>query len=216
MKQKPIISVIIPVANNVNLTIKCLDSIRKQTIHGALETIIVDNASTNDTPQKIRQKFPDTEILLQKQNLNFSQAVNVGARSAKGKLLFITNNDVIFETDFFQKLLEFVQKDPQIGVCGGKIITQIQGKNYQDSPAKFSIVTSAISRLKNYQHIQEVDWISGAGLLVKKYVFDLLEGFDENFPFYFEDLDFCLRVRHLGLKIIYIQKRKCITYTRKP
>ena len=109
MKQKPIISVIIPVANNVNLTIKCLDSIRKQAVHGALETIIVDNASTNDTPKKIRQKFPDTEILVQKQNLNFSQAVNIGARSAKGKLLFITNNDVIFETDFFQKLLEFVQ-----------------------------------------------------------------------------------------------------------
>ncbi|MDP2632338.1 MAG: glycosyltransferase [Candidatus Curtissbacteria bacterium] len=206
--QKRQISIIVPVRNNVELTLKYLTSLKKQSIREALEIIIVDNESTDGTPEKIRAKFPGIKILTQKQNLNFSQSVNTGAKASKGKFLFITNNDVTFEPVFFQKLLQFAKSDPQIGVCGGKIITQIGGRNYQDSPAKFSIVTSAISRLKNYQKTQEVDWISGAGLLVKKYVFDLLEGFDENFPFYFEDLDFCLRIKLLGLKIIYFPETK--------
>lgn len=203
------VSIIIPTQNNIDLTLNCLTSIKNQTLpKNQIETIIVDNNSQDKTPKKVKLRFSQVKVLSQKQNLKFSQATNLGAKVARGKYLFISNNDVEFEPDFFEKLLEFAKSDPQIGVLGGKIITKTEGKNYQDSPANISRLTSEIKKLENYQKIQEADWITGAGLLVKKYIFDLLEGFDTNFPFYFEDADFCFRVRNLGMKVLYYPKAK--------
>lgn len=201
------VTIIIPTHNNIDLTLRSLNSIKNQTIsQKQIQTIVVDNNSKDKTVQRIKEKFPKVKILAREQSLKFSESINLGVTVAKGKYLFITNNDVEFEADFFEKILDFAKSDPQIGVLGGKIIIKSNGKNYQDTPAKISMLTSSISRLENYNKVQEVDWITGAGLLVKKYIFDLLEGFDINFPFYFEDLDFCLRVKHLGLKIIYYPK----------
>lgn len=203
------ISIIIPTLNNIELTLKCLASINTQTLpKDKIETIIVDNNSQDKTVQKIKLGFSKVKILVQKQNLKFSQSINLGAKSAHGKYLFISNNDVVFEPNFFESILAFAKSDPQIGVLGGKIITKSEGRNFQQSPANISKLTSRIKRIKNYQKIQEADWITGAGLLVKKYIFDLLEGFDTNFPFYFEDLDFCFRVKNLGLKVIYFPHAK--------
>jgi len=150
--------------------------------------------------------FLKVKILPQKSNLGFAKAINVAAKKAEGYFLFITNNDVTFTPDFFDKLITFANSDPKIGVCGGKITTTMANIKYLDGAANISKLTSRLKKLKNYQKVQEVDWISGSGLLIKRKVFSLLNEFDTNFPFYFEDLDLCLRVKNLGLKVIYYPK----------
>lgn len=201
---RKVLSIIFPTYNNWLLTEKCLESIMNSKFpRESLEVIVVDNNSKDKTVQNIRKNFPDVKILPQKSNLKFSKAINLGAKYTNGDWLFITNNDVTIRPNFFQILINFAEKNPKIGVCGGKIITTSNGQIFFDGPTNISRLTSQLKRLKNYQKTQTVDYISGAGMMIKKEVFSTLHGFDPKFPFYFEDLDFCLRAKKTGYKILY-------------
>src|SRR3989344_7702987 len=159
------ISIIFPTFNNWSLTEQCLRSMNKLIYpKDKTEIIVVDNHSKDQTVVNIKKKFPRVKILPQKTNLGFAKAINVAAKQAKGYFLFITNNDVTFTPDFFDKLITFANSDPKIGVCGGKITTTMANIKYLDGAANISKLTSRLKKLKNYQKVQEVDWISGSGL----------------------------------------------------
>lgn len=203
----PSLTVIFPTFNGFNDTKKCLNSINK--IHyprKKLQIIVVDNHSSDQTPERIRKNFPSIRLIQLGNNFGFARAVNIAAKVARGDLLFITNNDVAFRSDYLEKLVSFILSNPRIGACGGMVITKRFGRKYPDGAANISRFTSQVKRLKNYHQIQEVDFISGSGLLTKRYIFKLLGGFDTKFPFYFEDLDLCLRIKKLGLEVIYYPK----------
>ena len=118
------ISIIFPTFNNWSLTEQCLRSINNLNYpKDKTEIIVVDNHSKDRTVPNIKKMFLKVKILPQKSNLGFAKAINVAAKKAEGYFLFITNNDVTFTPDFFDKLITFANSDPKIGVCGGKITT---------------------------------------------------------------------------------------------
>ena len=117
MNLKPKISIIFPTYNGANYLSKTLESIKKLKNIEEIELVIIDNNSNDETLNIINSYFSTLNINLikQKQNLGFAKACNIGAQLAKGRFLFITNQDIIFFDDFFQKLIsiynEYSQND---------------------------------------------------------------------------------------------------------
>ncbi len=200
----PKLTIIFPTYNNWQLTLRTLKSVGQINYpKSQLEIIIIDNNSKDNTAKNIKKLFPNIILLSQKSNLGFAKAINIASKAATGEYLFITNNDVSFKKTYLARLLSFAINTPKLGVCGGKIVTESLNGKYFDGAVNVSHSTSGLKRLENYHKTQEVDYISGAGMLVKKDIFEKVKGFDTKFQFYFEDLDFCFRVKKLGYQIIY-------------
>lgn len=170
---------------------------------GKIEVVVVDNGSTDATPQKIKKDFPKIKLFPFKKNRGFAQAINFGAEKARGDYLFITNNDVVFTPDCLKILLEAFLESKKIGLVGPKAI-------HTDSQ-KLAIAPFKVSPWLGYHSYdqsnpdlkREINYVSGCGMFTSSEIFKRLGGFDPDYFFYFEDLDFCLRLKKAGYKIIY-------------
>lgn len=224
MKAYPTLTIIFPTYNGWKDTKDCLASIRNLNYpKEKLEVIVVDNASTDGTPEKFAgpaQKMLKEEnngsepahlnsrkltikLLINQVNLGFAKAVNLGAKEANSEIILITNNDVTFEKNCLQELLRALGDDPKIGVVGGKVYGKnqdricIQGFRLNPYLGYHQFDLSGLNRKR------ECDWISGNCFLVRRKLFLDFGGFDKEYFFYFEDIDFCLRARKAGFKLLY-------------
>ena len=149
------VSIIFPTHNNWPLTKNCLKSIAKLKYpKDQIEVIVVDNASSDRTQTLIRKNFPKVKFLAQKSNLFFSKAVNIGAKSARGEYLFITNNDVTFESDFLSNLVNFADSDFKIGATGGKIKTWKLDNKYFDYAHFLRQATMAVASERGHNSMR--------------------------------------------------------------
>lgn len=203
----PKVSVIFPTFNGLADTKTCLESIRKLKYpKERIEIIMVDNCSSDRTIETIKKMFPEVKILPQNNNLGFAKAVNLGIKTAKGEYFLITNNDVTFTKNYLTQLVDFLQKKPLVGITGGKVYYKRPQKKISFPGAKFDFYTGLLRPNKNPNQIIETDWVPGCNMLIKREVLENIGIFDEDFFFYFEDLDFCLRARKAGYKVIYYPK----------
>ncbi len=204
--ENPDVSIVIPVHNNSKYTYNCLNSILKNT-QGAFEIIVIDDASSDETPKLLRN-VDNIRVIRNDKNLGFIESCNIGAESGKGKYLFFLNNDTIVTENWLEPLISAISKqdvgavgskliypDGKLQEAGGIIWNDASGWNYgrYDDPDK-----------PEYNFIREVDYCSGAALLVKKDLFEKLGGFDIRFkPGYYEDTDICFSIRESGFKVLY-------------
>lgn len=187
---------------------KCLSSLKKNAKGFKYEIIIVNN-----NPQELSLSTSNSsiQILNTFSNLGFARGCNLGAKDAKGKILFFLNPDTELRSD---NLIEFLPllNHQDIGIIAPSLILQ-NGKPQPWSGGKK--ITPLKTILKNIfckkttffakkSNPTEVDWVSGAAFLIKKTFFKKINGFDEKFFMYFEDVDLCWRVQKLGSKIISI------------
>lgn len=201
----PKISIIFANYNGGQNPINCLNSIKKLNYpQSLLETIVVDNHSTDGSPKAIEKSFPSVKVLKQKKNLGFAKGINVGIRKAKSDYLFITNDDVTFEKNSLKTLIDFTQKHND-SVIGGKQVHP-QTKKFIAGGRKFSLLTGMQTGLKAHSPAL-CDQVDGCAMLVPKKIFDQIGMFDEGFfPVYGEDLDFCLRAKKAKIDVIYHPK----------
>lgn len=204
---KPQISVIFPNYNGRKDTFICLRSLSKLTSsQKRLEVIMVDNGSTDDSVKAVKKRFPETKIISLAQNLGFARAVNKGIKKAKGDYIFIINNDIIFDKKFLTVLVDFMEKNPEVGITGGKIYYQKPKNKILFSGIKFNPWTGSISKLPHPNRTKESEWIQACAMLVKRQVIDKIGLLDEGFFYTFEDLDFCQRAKRAGFKIMYFPR----------
>ncbi len=230
------LSIIIVSYNTAEMTKRCLTTLlttistQKNT---ALEVIVVDNASQDNTPkvlESIQSEYQKKDILftavLNSQNLGYSKANNKGAAVARGKYLLFLNSDVLVEGVKFESLFELMDKDPSIGVMTVKVILpdgSLDPASHRGFPtlwrsfSYYSGFEKAFGKLpflnrvfggyhltyKNLKKRHEIDSPTGAFYLTRKEIFNKVKGFDEHFFMYGEDLDLSLRVKALGYKTIY-------------
>lgn len=204
--ENPDVSIIIPVHNNSKYTFNCLNSILKNT-KGLFEIIVVDDASDDETPALLKT-VKNIKVIRNNENQGFVDSCNKGVKSSRGKYLFFLNNDTIVTENWWEPLKNAISKD-NVGAVGAKLVypdgklqeaggiiwNDASGWNYgrYDDPNK-----------PEYNFIREVDYCSGAALLVKKELFEKLDGFDGRFkPGYYEDTDICFSIRRLGYKVLY-------------
>ncbi|HUD44321.1 MAG TPA: glycosyltransferase family 2 protein [Patescibacteria group bacterium] len=198
--------------------IACMASLwqqyKKEFSENEFEYIIVDNFSQDESVsllQKEVKKYKNFQVLANTKNGGFGAGNNLGEAKAKGKYLLFLNDDTIVEDKGISKMLIYLQEHTKIGALGGKLLN-INGTE-QSTAGKFYSLFSVtlyllgLQRLgvvdKNPQTIQEVDWLKGALLMIKKDVFEKVGKFDEHIFMYTEDMELCFRIHLLGLKCIF-------------
>lgn len=209
--ESPLISIVIPVYNQVDYTIQCLQSIYDATDKVSYEVIVIDDCSTDETEEVLSQ-INGLRYFRNKENLGFVRNNNLAADYARGEYLFLLNNDTEVQSGYLEWSLKIFENfkdvaavgsklifpDGKLQEAGGIIFSNAQGWNY----GKYDDAESY-----KYNFVREVDYCSAAALLVKKEIFIKLGKFDELFvPAYCEDSDFQFTARENGYKVYYQPK----------
>lgn len=204
-------SVIIINYKQKEFLVNCVNSI-KENLKAEYEIIVVNNSPESDD-----LTFKDVTIL-NNSNKGFANANNIAAKYTKGKYLLFLNADTVLKKDFSTKFLrEFDKKD--FGIVGlslrypdGSYQLSYWNENtflneFRNKKAEKNFKPENISRGNNslrQDTVKEVDWVSGAAMVVSKSWFDKVNGFDEDFFLFYEDADLCKRVSDSGGKIFYL------------
>lgn len=203
---KPEVSIIVPVHNNWRYTLNCLKSIRENTT-GDYELVVVDDASTDETPT-ILSKISNVLLLSNEENSGFVESCNRGAKASRGKYIIFLNNDTLVTAGWLQSLLETAKRE-NVGAVGAKLVypdgtLQEAGGIVWASGYGHNYGRGDRADRPEYNYAREVDYCSGACLLVKKSLFEKLGGFDKAFgPGYYEDTDLCFSIRRIGYRVVY-------------
>jgi GT2 family glycosyltransferase len=200
----PDLSIVIVNTNNCKLLEECLASIAKSTHKITYEVIVSDNASTDGSRELVRNKFPKTILITNKENLGFIKASNLGLKIHQGRYAMLLNDDTIVKESALDKMVEFMDSHPEAGACGAKLLN-IDG----------TIQHQGGLLGKKFWQAKEptmVDFVIGAALLVRKKVIDQVGIMDENLFFYNDDLDWCLSIRKAGYKIYFLPQAEIIHY----
>ncbi|MCD4813444.1 glycosyltransferase [bacterium] len=212
------VSIVIPVFNQVDYTRQCIECLSQTTPPELYNGIIVDNASTDRTPELLKQLAGDVTLVTNRENLGFVIACNQGAEKSQSKYLLFLNNDTEPQAGWLEEMLLLMEGDATIGAAGGKLVypngrlqeaggiifSDGHGWNFgrHDDPQK-----------EIYNQTIEVDYCSGACLLVRQDLFTQLNGFDTRYvPAYYEDVDLCFGIRALGYKVVYCPQAVVLHY----
>ncbi len=225
------LSIIIVSYNVKEFLQNLLSSIDKATGNINVETIIVDNASEDETVESISERFPNITIVANKKNIGFGKANNQAMKIAKGKYFLLINPDTIVREDTLVKMIRFLEKTPDAGMAGCKVLNpdgtlQLPCRRSFPGPWVSFTKISGLSQLfpkskvfakYNLTYLDEnktypVDAISGSFMFFRREVYEKTSGFDEEFFMYGEDLDFCFRVKEAGYKIYYYPETEIIHY----
>lgn len=231
------LSIIIVNYNQKNLTKICVEGILKLRPKIDYEIIVVDNASTDQSQETIKQLSKSVNIpfkfILNKKNLGLAKACNLGIKEAKGKYILILNPDIVVLENSIEKLYQFMEENPLVGVCGPKLLNP--DKSIQTSYFRFpqwyipllrrtflGKFSWAKKRLTEYmmtdfdhQKDQEVDWLLGACLMIRKKALEEVGLFDERFFLYFEDVDLCRSMKKAGWKVYYYSGAEMVHYYQR-
>jgi GT2 family glycosyltransferase len=215
----PLVSIIIPVFNQWSYTYNCLKSILTTSEKCSYEIIIADDGSTDET-LRLDSILKNITHIKNETNLGFLRNCNHAALAAKGKYILFLNNDTIVLENWLSSLIELMENDITVGLAGSKFIypdgslqeaggiiwNDASGANYGRGRDPFHA---------EYNYVKEVDYISGASMMVRKELWELLGGFDERYaPAYSEDSDLCFEIRRLGYRVVYQPKSALIHFER--
>ena len=204
----PTVSVIIPVYGQIDFTLRCLDSIGKNPPQVSFEVIVVDDCSPDDSVEVLAQRH-GIRLVKNKLNQGFIRSCNHGASEALGEYLHFLNNDTEVTTGWLDALHQTFRELPGTGLVGSKLIypdgrlQEAGGIIWQDGSA-WNFGRFQDAALPVYNYAREVDYCSGASVMVPKKLFDELGGFDEHYlPAYCEDADLALKIRGKDYRVIY-------------
>ncbi len=211
------VSIIIPVYNQVRFTEACLASIQEHQGSERFEVIVVDDGSTDATPKAISQ-LPGVTYLPNEKNIGFIASCNYGAQKARGSYLLFLNNDTTVTAGWLRSLLDTFSFEPRAGLVGSKLIypdgrlQEAGGIIWRDGSG-WNRGKFGDTEKPEYNFLREVDYCSGACLMIPKSLFESLGGFDSKYtPAYYEDTDLAFKVRRLGYKVFYQPTSEVIHY----
>lgn len=213
----PKVSIIIPVYNQYNVTLECLNSIKNNTTENNYEIIIVDDCSSDET-KSIAENIKNIRIIRNEKNLGFLKNCNKAVKEARGEYIYLLNNDTYVFPDAINSLTDVLDHDLSVGAVGSKLIRSNGKLQEAGSLVKSDGWTIALGNndnplLDKYNQQKEVDYCSGASLMIRKRLWDELKGFDEIYsPGYYEETDFCMRLKTKGYKVMYCPKSEIMHY----
>lgn len=206
------ISIIIISYNSKEYVIDCIKSIIYTCYDFIPEIIIVDNNSSDNTVEVVENLFPDVVIVRNKENYGYAKAINIGVENASGDYIILSNADVVYRKESIQTLVSHIVANTN-SICGPQQI--FPDGNFQRSFGYFPSIKRALFDLfgftrfvqnskkneyeKGNQKPYQVEYIDGAILCTNKNIFNDLNGFDEDYFFYSEEVDFCYKAQMKGI-----------------
>lgn len=215
--ENPMVSIVIPVYNQIHYTYACLLSILEHTTDVSYEVIIADDVST-DATEHLSRYAEGLVICRNTTNQGFLRNCNNAARQARGQYVMFLNNDTQVTEGWLSSLVKLIESDKTIGMVGSKLVypdgrlqeaggiiwSDGSGWNYGrlDDPDK-----------PEYNYVKDVDYISGAAILLSNELWKQIGGFDTRFaPAYCEDSDLAFEVRKAGYRVVYQPLSKVIHF----
>jgi GT2 family glycosyltransferase len=200
----------------------CLKSVEQAIALIDAEIIVVDNNSSDGSCEMVRQKFPSITLISNQDNVGFAKANNQGVKAAKGEFVCILNPDTVVAEDTFTKLLKFAKGKSNLGAIGCKLIDG-SGAFLPESKRNIPVVKVAMKKLFGNadmyyaNHLRssdngKVEILVGAFMLMRRDVYHQVNGFDEDYFMYGEDIDLSYKLLQEGFQNYYFGETTCIHY----
>ena len=216
--------------NTRDLLRDCLKSIYSRAPKASFEILVVDNESSDGSQEMIREKFPQIRLIENKNNLGFARANNQAIKRSSGKYELLLNPDTLVLENALEIMMDFMEKNPRVGMCGCRLLSE--DGSVQPSCGRFPGLFTVFLHMTKLNYFypgnrfsrrfmgagleegeaREVDWVTGACLLVRRQAVEEIGLLDERFFMYCEDLDWCRRMKNAGWKICYLPRAKVIHY----
>jgi len=210
---------------------RCLASLRSN--HYALELIVVDNASHDDSVAMVRAKYPQVTLIANTDNRGFTGGNNQGIEASHGRHVMVLNPDTEVLADALDCLVRYLDDHPEVGALGPQLLNP--DRSIQSSRRRFPTLATgffestwlqgiAPKRILTHYYMNdvspdqthEVDWLNGACTVFRREVIDRVGAYDaQNFFMYSEELDLCRRVKESGWRIVYLPEAQVIHYVGK-
>jgi GT2 family glycosyltransferase len=227
---RPSLSAVIVVWNAKKYVIECLESMREHCQDVYDEVIVVDNASSDGTPELIAERFPEYKLIRNSENLGFAKANNIGIAQCSGDYVCLVNSDVKFVSDCFSPMLKYLAENPRVGMVGPKMLGR-DGKVWR-STMRFPTVWNQLCRalgldlafknshlfggylMSDFDHetTTPVEVLNGWFVLVRRSALDRVGPLDPQFFMYGEDVDWCYRFYQAGEEAIFFAEAEAIHY----
>lgn len=224
------LSIVIVTWNAKKYARECLTSLRQQCADLGAEIIVVDNASSDGTPELIREEFPEVRLIEAGANLGFAKGNNVGIRNSRGKYLALVNSDVNVPNGCLAAMLEKMEQESTIGVLGPRmrIPDGRVGRSYMRFPTVWNWFCRALALDSLFRNAglfggflmtdfdntrtADVDVLNGWFWMVRREALDKVDLLDERFFMYGEDIDWCRRFHQEGWRVVYFAGAEALHY----
>jgi len=207
--------VIIPTHDTRDLTLRCVETVEAEGTAN-LEIVVVDDGSSDGTAEALAAAHPRVRVVRGSPAQGFTRAANRGLAEAGGDVLLLLNSDTEVAPGAFAPLLAAFARDPRLGAAGAALHYPDGSPQWSGggAPTLFWLFALAsglpplLARLPVWRRVKpvgapaaRVEWVTGAALAVRRQAWEEVGGFDEEFRFYAQDLDLCLRLRDAGWSV---------------
>jgi len=199
-----------------------------------MEVIVVDNASSDGSVEMVRAEFPQVRLMANEENLGFTRANNQGIAASRGRYVLLLNPDTEVLGDALGAMVDYMDVHPDVGALGPMLLNP--DGSVQSSRRRFPTLATALLESTVFQwelsrdnrilrryyildrpddEVQEVDWVTGACILMRREAIEEVGPLDEGFFMYSEELDWCRRARERGWKVVYLPTARVVHYGGK-
>lgn len=198
-----------------------LQSIMQQQHRHTIEIVVADNASSDDSREMVTREFPEAHLVAHAINLGFGAGNNRAVPATTGRYVLFLNSDTIVTEGALDALVDFADATPDAGIIGPKLLNKDESLQYscrrfpslgtgffRNTPLGRLLPANRFTRdylMRDFDHAtpRDVDWVSGAALLIRRETLERTGGFDEDFYMYCEDVDLCFRAHEAGWRVVY-------------
>jgi len=225
-QDRPRVSVVIVTYGSSNELPDCLDGLLKQPV--SLEVFLVDNASPDDTPQRVAEyarNIENVHAILNPQNEGLAAGNNIPKEMCRGEYVLMLNPDTVFRDDSLARMVDFLDKNPDIGVVGPRNVYP-DGSTHSSCGRKWGLLQVFMWRVLPYRiprllhdrvypsRQEDVLFVSGSCLLIRRSIFNQIGGYDPEYFLCIEDVcDLCMRTREAGHRIVFLPDLRVVHLT---
>lgn len=220
------LSIIIVNWNTKKLLVECIDSIYASHPITEFDIWVVDNASSDGSPEMIRDRYPDVNLIVKRENIGFARANNQAFQHCEGKYILLLNPDTVVEPNAIEDLVQFLDETPNAGMVGPRLLNP--DKSLQISAFPIPTLSKEFWRMfhldtfvpyANYpmdkwdlDAVREVDSLLGACMLIRREALGNIGLFDEEYFIYSEEVDLCTRLKKGGWQLYWLPSAAVVHY----
>lgn len=219
----PELSIVVVSWNTCDSLASCLDSVLADPDGATAETWVVDNASTDGSAALVARRYPSVRLVANATNRGFAAACNQALERAVGDVVVLLNSDAVLEPGALRRLLDVLRQRPDVGVAGGQLLDRdgrprrsygpiptvgafvAEMLGIDRVPVLSRVVPAIASPARQRERAREVGYVSGAFLAFRRDLLETVGSLDERFFLYFEETDFCLRVRRDASRLVWFE-----------